>query len=518
MNRFQFLFLLAGVCMLAGCGGSADNPVDQQPVPTEQEGAQPGEQDGGNTTETQASRLDQTLSVVLADQNITGDPSTGLELPSIDDPLSQLGMKLFYSKSLGGDFDSACVSCHHPSLGGGDALSLSVGVEALEPDLLGAGRLHMSGTASVPRNAPTTFNSALYRKSLFWDSRVAQLDGGIRTPDSQFGVPDFAAGNSLLAAQAKFPVTSVEEMKTEAFEQGSNNDTVRGHLAARIGGYDGGFGAQQALASNTWELEFQMAFGSSEGAESLVSYDNIATALAAYEGSQVFINNPWKQYIEGDLAAISDNAKRGAILFFTAKEDGGGDCSRCHSGDFFSDEDHHVVAFPQIGPGKGDGNTGDDDFGLARETGDTLDRYKFRTPSLLNVAATGPYGHAGAYNTLREVVSHYDQPVNAIRFFNDDNWCTGISITNGQSCDALYPNARANTQNARQALEDQTQDESINGINLNNGEVNQIVEFLEALTDPCVLDRECLTPWIPAATGGPDGNQLNAVDQFGVGL
>ena len=173
---------------------------------------------------------------------------------------------------------------------------------------------------------------------------------------------------------------------------------------------------------------------------------------------------------------------------------------------------------PQIGPGKGDGNTEDDDFGLARETGDERDRYKFRTPSLLNVAVTGPYGHTGAYNTLQEVVSHYGQPDNAIRFFDDNDWCADIAVTDGQSCDALYPNARANTRNALQALNNQAPEDSINGINLNGSEVIQLVEFLETLTDPCVLDRECLAPWIPSATGGPDGNQLNAVDQSGNAL
>jgi len=43
---------------------------------------------------------------------------------------AQLDMKLFYTKSLGGDKDSACVTCHHPMLGGGDNLSLSIGSEA----------------------------------------------------------------------------------------------------------------------------------------------------------------------------------------------------------------------------------------------------------------------------------------------------------------------------------------------------------------------------------------------------
>jgi len=320
-------------------------------------------------------------------------------------------------------------------------------------------------------------------------------------------------------AQAKFPVTSNEEMRTERFETGSDNAAVRAHLAARMGGYDGGFNAADELTVNGWPTEFQSAFGSSESAETLVTYNNIAEALASYEASQIFINSPWKNYLDGNSNAISDQAKQGAVLFFTSRQDGGGDCSRCHAGDLFSDEDHHVVAFPQIGPGKGDGVTGDDDFGLERETGVRADRYKFRTPSLLNISVTAPYGHTGAYETLREVVQHYDRPNRALDIFDDNNWCESITDNaNNNNCNTLFPNARANTQRAQAALDDQPQNDSLNGINLNNNEVNAIVAFLETLTDPCVLNRDCLAPWIPDATGGPDGNQLNARDAQGNAL
>ena len=42
-----------------------------------------------------------------------------------------------------------------------------------------------------------------------------------------------------------------------------------------------------------------------------------------------------------------------------------------------------------------------------------------------------------------------------------------------------------------------------------------LIAFLQALTDPCVLDRACLAPWIPDPSEAPDGNQLNAVDVNG---
>lgn len=300
-------------------------------------------------------------------------------------------------------------------------------------------------------------------------------------------------------------------MKTDNAKLSGSNDLVRQHLAARIGG----FGEQTGLSSNNWLQEFQSAFGSSESAQSLVTYDNIAKALAAYQASQVFVDTPWNRYLAGQSSAISDNAKRGAKLFFTPKENGGADCLRCHQGDRFTDESHHVVAFPQIGPGKGDGVTADDDFGRQRETGDPRDRYKFRTPSLLNVEMTAPYGHAGAYRTLHDVVNHYNNPASAIAYFTSTNWCSELTDTAAGNCNTVYPNALNNTRAAQQALANQPQPESIEAIDLNSAQVDQIVAFLKTLTDPCTRSRDCLSDWIPVADGGPDGNQLNAVDRFG---
>ena len=168
---------------------------------------------------------------------MTGDPTTERILPSITDPKAQLGMKLFYSKALGLDQDAACVSCHHPVLAGSDDLSLPIGVDAENPDLVGAGRFHLStapnwdGGPTVGRNAPTTFNSGMWDRVMTYDGRIESLDKvvnfngspgdfgfGIVTPDSvidDFGtrLADPNAGGNLPTALARFPVTSVEDMR-----------------------------------------------------------------------------------------------------------------------------------------------------------------------------------------------------------------------------------------------------------------------------------------------------------------
>ncbi len=462
-----------------------------------------------------ATVFDDAALVGLAESHgMDGDPLNGRTPPDIRDPLAQLGRDLFFSKALSGDLDTACASCHHPMLGGGDALSLPVGVHAEIPDLLGPGRFHsgslagaagmaFDGGPTVPRNSPTTFNVALWERVLFHDGRVERLpDGGIRTPDTGYGIADpRISGASLVDAQARFPVTSPEEMRAH-FAAGQHNDQVREALVGRL--------VSQTLP-NTWLESFQRAFQSTADAANLITVDNIAIAIAAYEESQVFVDTPWTRYLSGDRDAISTAAKRGAELFLRPISEGGAQCASCHAGDSFSDERFHVIAMPQIGRGKEDGLTGDDDFGRFRETGEPEDRYAFRTPSLINVAVTGPYGHAGAYESLEETVRHHLDPAEALRNYD---------FTLGQLRQSAVQslNARTNTLFALEQWETLRSSGSslLQPVQLSDEQVADLLEFLHALTDPCVLDRDCLAPWIPSDDSvDPDHLRLHAVDVAG---
>jgi len=474
--------------------------------------------------------IDEQLSEIIETQALNNHPQRNL--PSIESDLAQLGKKLFFTKALGGDKDSACVTCHHPVLGGGDNLSLSVGVASNDADLLGLGRVHMSGETSiapsVPRNAPTVFNIGLWDSSLFHDSRVESLNvtegangasGDIRTPDAAFGSTDANAGLNLATAQARFPVTSGEEMRGSSFEAGNSNQAVRDHLAARLGDY--GIGAGE-LASSTWLSAFQEAYGIDADAEDLVTYYHIATAIAEYERSMVFTNHPWQQYMDGDQDAISEAAKKGAKLFFTQVSDGGAGCVSCHTGQLFTDEKHHVVAYPQIGVGKGNGSDGSDDFGRMRETGNEDDKYAFRTASLLNISVTGPYSHSGSMPSLESIVRHYMNQTESIADFiageNGLGVCNLPQFKDMTNCADLYPSAQANSQAALTKLKaEQAAGTSLvsTDVDLSDDDVANLVSFLEALTDPCVTDRDCLAPWIPTAAEAEDELQLNAKDKDG---
>ena len=433
------------------------------------------------------SSLDLQLSELIKRHKLTGTPVVNQTIPDIRSPKAQLGMKLFFSKSLGGDKNTACASCHHPMLGGGDNLSLSIGVAAEKPNALGADRQTSDFKhTQVPRNAPTTFNIAFWNRILFHDGRIERLKNNeISTPDMTYPKADLLAGDSLVQAQARFPITSTEEMRGEYLNT-SLNQTLRRALAKRL--------------QENWLSEFQKGFNQEEASvEELITEQNYSEAIAAYEHSQVLINNPWKTYVEGDNNAISNEAKKGAKLFFTTQDKGGAGCASCHSGDFFTDEKAHNTGMPQIGLGKNNGKTGSNDYGCELTTKLAKDKFRFRTPSLLNVEVTGPWGHAGAYTSLESVTEHMLSPYKSAGNYD---------IKQIKQKNINVKDVKANTLEAlNYGIHLQPKP------NVTKDDIRYLVSFLKSLTDPCVNDRACMSKWIPeAGMNDPDGLMLHAVD------
>jgi cytochrome c peroxidase len=519
--------LLAGVAVFASLGLTACLPTSQSASPSATSGNAPaanpgviatGTPPGGNVSG--SSILDRELQAEIQNHGLTGDASIGRTLPNISDPLPQLGMDLFFTKGLGGDMDSACATCHHPALVGGDGLSVGVGVHAVDPDLLGPGRTHKSGTPNhdggptIPRNSPTTFNVALYDKSMFWNGRVESLgatpgangdDGlGITTPDVPYPTIDPLCPSNLTQAQARFPITSMDEMRGFVFEFGNFPQPVREHLAARLGDY--GVGAGE-LPFSDWLDRFRIAFNDPTGtAQDLITEQNMATALAEYERSQIFVDNPWRDYVQGNPSAISDDAKRGALLFLRDRNSGGADCASCHSGDFFTDEEHYVLAMPQVGRGQSVNIGYTQDFGRFLVDGMQQNNHAFRTPALLNVAVTGPWSHSGAYTTLEGVVKHHLDPWVALSNYDFNQLAPDVQVVDTlTNTTAAYAQLLWNRNNGFTTIEN---------LSLTQQELDQILAFLDTLTDPNTTNRAYLDAWIPFSPD-PDGQRLVAHDQQG---
>lgn len=303
---------------------------------------------------------------------IAMNPPLGLPPTPIpaDNPMTEagisLGRKLFYDRRLSINDTFSCASCHIPEQGfTSNELATAVGVE---------GR-------TVRRNSLSIYNVA-HASRLFYDGREENLEQQVWNP--------FLARNEMANPSIGYVL-----QKLRSFED-----------------YDGLFEAAYD--------------GRGPGMET------VGMALASYERTLLSADSPFDRwYFKKEQSAISDQAQQGFDLF-----KGKAGCVACHSigqdSALFSNYQLHNTglgylnsygnALPsqkvQIAPGltidvdnsliEAISETPPADLGLYEVTEDPDDRWKYRTPSLRNVAITAPYMHTGQFQTLTEVVEFYN--------------------------------------------------------------------------------------------------------------
>ena len=415
-------------------------------------------------------------------------PPTNPAAPSTE--LVKLGEALFWDPEISGNRDTACVTCHHPLTATGDNLSLPIGTGGLG---LGVQRVQPDSEREfVPRNAQPLFNLGYTEwTTLFWDGRVSTNSyHGFDSPASD-RLPDGL--DNLLAAQALFPITSRDEMRglrgdADIFGQVNELAKVSDHLAWPVWN-----GVMTRLLAIPGYVElFQAAYPDVPVGEWGIQH--YANAIAAYETvTFTFEDSPFDSYIRGDHAALSEQEKRGALLFY-----GEAGCATCHSGGLLTDQQFYNLAVPQIGPGKG--REQPYDLGRARETGSNCDRFTFRTAPLRNVAITGPWMHNGAFTTLEETVAHHLNPAANLQSYDPTQLVADLVETCRDAPEevtavlaTISPSASA-------------------GVQLSPQEMADLLAFLNALTSPAALDMQHI---IPAAvpSGLPVGGNVAIVQQ-----
>jgi cytochrome c peroxidase len=493
MNKLVVGSVLLSIMLLSGCdtGGSNSN-------------SNSNDDDKGGS----ASALDGQLRQLIQGHGLTGDPSTGRAIPTMNDPKAQLGMKLFFTKTMSLPGDTACASCHHPLLGGGDGVQIAVGTGAVDTNVFGYRRVldpakyapyyEIGGGPSQAVNSPTSYNAALQDRFMAWNGVIEAAQpwagnngsvGGLYDPDSAYAadgttrIVDPYAGANIPAAQSRFPVQNPLEMANH--DPRVLNLSSFGRRKLLLDRFTGE-GNSGELGSDYLTAEqraaWQQAFANAGVA---ITDANIYNMISYYEQTQLFVNNPWKSYVQGNNSAISEQAKAGAILFYSSYEQGGANCAECHSGDFFMDNAVHVMAVPQIGNGsQPDG----DSYGREEVTHLRSDRYKFHTMSLLNIAKTGPWGHDGAFTTLRGIVQHMVNPATPY----DKSNVKQTNMQNLDKVDEFHAKALAQLEANR-----------ANGVSphrvadLSGEQIDQIVAFLETLTDPSLNNYTFMQQWIP---------------------
>ena len=305
----------------------------------------------------------------------------------------------------------SCAGCHDPLTGGADHRSLPNATSL--------------GASYTARNAPTVINAAYAPLWQFWDGHADSLWGQALAPPEG---SNECNGSRLAVARLIF------EKYRDAYEAVFPMYPLPAALGDRRRfPFDGRPGQQPGCQPNDRTEPFRDAFDCMAAADQASVnriYANFGKAIAAYERrlvSTAFTPSPFDAFMAGDAAAMPAAAVRGARLFV-----GRAGCLECHRGATFTDFSFHNIGAPQTGeyvPSTDDGRfegigvIAASKFTRASEfsddTGDTrhltLDgpppasaKGKFKTPTLRNVSRTAPYMHDGAYQTLWDVVNHYN--------------------------------------------------------------------------------------------------------------
>ncbi|MEM7473082.1 MAG: cytochrome c peroxidase [Pseudomonadota bacterium] len=311
----------------------------------------------------------------------------------IDEGLAAIGQLLFYDPILSGNQNISCGTCHNHDHFSADGVSLGIGEGGVG---VGPKRVTHEGPDKIkkriPRNAQALFNVGAL-EVFFHDGRLGaspDYGNGVNSPAEEW-LPEGL--DSLLAAQALFPMTSQFEMAGNPKE-----NEVAGAIHDRIDA------AWPIIAKRVRINSEYAAMFVREGVAE-VSIADIGNALAA------FMDAEWRSFDSPyDLGEMNAAQTRGAELFF-----GKAACSSCHTGDLLTDEGFHAIGLPPFGPGRTRRfDPMPRDVGRMAESDALEDAYRFRTPSLRNVELTGPYGHNGAYPTLEGIIRHHARPLESL--------------------------------------------------------------------------------------------------------
>jgi cytochrome c peroxidase len=346
---------------------------------------------------TGGSQLDRELEVVLRAAGFTGRIEATLERRlghRIDPQLAELGRLLWFDTITGLNNDNTCAGCHSPTSGFGDTQSMAIGID--NNGIVGP---HRTGPRNM-RRTPMVLNTAFFPR-LMWNSRFAALSGNPFDNRAGFLFPppeglSLSDQPHLLVAQAFIPPT--ERTEVAGFEFPGDNDAIRAEVLNRLN------------RSPAYRKLFGKIFPKGkDGAP--ITFAMFGKAIAEFEFTLTFANAPIDRFARGERGALTEDEKKGALLFF-----GPARCVTCHSvaghsNEMFSDFQDHVIGVPQIVPqvtnNTFDGAGANEDFGREQVTGDVHDRYKFRTSPLRNVAVQPAFMHNGAFTRLEDAVRHH---------------------------------------------------------------------------------------------------------------
>jgi len=416
----------------------------------------------------QVDHLQDELARVLKEAGFTGRVQQSLEPRlgrRLDPKLVKLGRAIFFDNIMGLHRDNSCAGCHSPAFGFGDSQSIAIGTD--NNGIVGPDRTGPRNQRRAPLAINAVFSHSLMLNLRFVSNSGDAFDlslgasvpfpvGGdtVWNPNSACMYAtcfDPKRMTTLLTVQGHLPSTELIEMAgfsaqdpgdvdpalyhpPHKVSSGAFADTVPGPIAGPNGSPPDSFDMSYSIRQKVLDRfntndEYVALFGRiyPEARGGNITFAMIGAALAEFQMANTFANAPLDRFARGHRDALTESQQRGALLFFTR-----GTCVSCHavagaSGEMFTDFETNVAGVPQIAP-KGfglrpggdplnpdhfpgnfafSGPASDEDFGREEVTGDPLDRYKFRTSPLRNIALQAAFFHNGSFPRLEDALSYH---------------------------------------------------------------------------------------------------------------
>ena len=369
-------------------------------------------------------------SVVLLNMSgVSADQAPLLEDTQAGSRKVMLGQQLFFDVNLSQNRTQSCASCHAPDKGfsdhrgSGTALAASLGAD---------------GKSLGDRNAPSASYAAfsphfqktpdgIFKGGQFWDGRansLAEQAGGPPLNPGEMGMPDKAS-----------VVTRLQE-------------------------------------NSHYQEAFKDLYGEAIFEQADKAYNAMSDAIEAFEKTEFFspFDAKYDRYLRGEYQ-LTPEEDLGRTLFFSQQFT---NCNLCHQlrpipeqqKETFSNYEFHNIGVPVNSALRTMNGTTQVDQGLLNhpDVDDIKQRGKFKTPTLRNVAVTGPYMHNGVFTDLRTVVLFYNK-------YNSRSVKRQINPETGKQW------------RQPEILETLSRKELETGPALDDKRINALVAFLETLTD-----------------------------------
>ncbi|NKW91129.1 methylamine utilization protein MauG [Rhodobacteraceae bacterium R_SAG9] len=300
---------------------------------------------------------------------LASSPALAEDVPTT---LEALGERLFFDVNLSANRTQSCATCHDPEYGFADPRGIaSIGDDG-----------HSLGDRNAPSAAYAAFTPEFHKNAdgiwaggQFWDGRANRLE-------------DQAGGPPL-----------------NPIEMGMADEAA---VIARL------------LEDPVYNQAFPALFDGDVLSDPQTGYAAMTDAIAAFERTDVFapFDSKYDRFLRGEVE-LTREEDLGRVLFFSEQFT---NCNLCHQlgqsqldpQETFTNYEYHNIGVPEnLALRELNGvHRGTVDVGLAAhpdmEKNPTL-RGKFKTPTLRNVAVTGPYMHNGVFEDLRTVVLFYNQ-------------------------------------------------------------------------------------------------------------